>query len=353
VRLSTLAQHKTAPNTHCGSGSNRYKESVMTTCETNRRKFLLAAGAISVGQLGFGRASAQANFPTSTIELVVHVRAGGGADLTVHSLIAGGRSELGWQMALGRKPGGGGVASHAYLMERPRDGHTVLLVTSAHIATIARGASPVKVDDLVFIAQATVSPMLLLVRGDSPIKSIEDYIAEAKKRPLNVGIVSVGGGDHITGYLMAERLGLIQPKVVPHGSSGEIVINTVGRNLDAGIVEYNIAETQLRGGDVRAIASFTEKRLAELPNVPTAKESGAELIRPTLRGFIVLKGTPEDRVDILRKGFLKAMNAAPYQEYLKNSGIPVDSVASGEVFEKSFRALHDDDAAALKALGIK
>jgi putative tricarboxylic transport membrane protein len=319
----------------------------------NRRQFLATgAAAAALIPFGAGHLSAQEPFPNNTIELLVHAGAGGGTDLTAHGLIAGSRSELGWRMALVRKTGAGGAVSHDYAKRRPADGHTVIVLTSSQISIIARGKSPLGLDDLAGVARGTVDPIYLMVGANSPFKTGKDVLEAGKSKPLSVGLVSIGGGDHITTFLLAKKAGMQSMQAVPIASGGEVAINLVSGNVATGMVGISEAEAQIRAGVVRPVINFGENRSPELPDVPTARELGIDLVRPTLRGFAVLKTTPADRLTMLREGFLKAMATESYQNYLKASGVPLDSVASGLVFEESIRREHDEAKVALTELGL-
>jgi tripartite-type tricarboxylate transporter receptor subunit TctC len=318
----------------------------------SRRSLLLAGASLAATPLLYRDAFAQQGFPSETIELLVHAGAGGGTDLTAHALIAGGRSEMNWQMALVRKTGAGGAVSHEYARSRPADGHTVIVLTSSQISIIARGKSPLKIDDLAGVGRGTVDPIYLMVSAKGPYKTGKDLIEAGKNKTLSVGLVSIGGGDHITTFLLSKMAGLKPMQAVPIASGGEVAINIVGGNLDSGMIGISEADAQIRSGVIRPLINFGENRSPELPDVPTARELGIDLVRPTLRGFAVLKDTPPDRLETLRNGFAKAMASESYQNYLKSSGVPLDSVGSGQVFETSIRREYDEAKLALTELGL-
>ncbi|MBM9595478.1 Bug family tripartite tricarboxylate transporter substrate binding protein [Roseitranquillus sediminis] len=299
-----------------------------------------------------GASLAQDDFPDRTIDIMVHAGAGGGTDLTANAAISGLRETVGWDAAINRKTGAGGAVSHQYVMQQPCDGYNVITLTSSQISTIAQGKSPFGIDDLVGIGRATVDPIYLMTAADGPYPTAEEFLAAAKEEPLSIGLVTIGGGDHITVFLMAERGDLMQPQAVPSDSGGTAAVSVVAGDLDAGMVGVSEAGAMIDAGDIRPIIAFTEERQEDFPDVPTAKELGMDLVRPTLRGFAVRDCTPEDRVATLRDGFAQAMATEGYQTYLRNAGIPLDSVASGEVFEEAIQREHDEAVEALTALGL-
>ncbi len=96
----------------------------------------------------------------------------------------------------------------------------------------------------------------------------------------------------------------MQPTVVPFRGGGDIVINTVGGNVDIGLMNFAEADLQIKSGDVRVLMVLADKRMAPLPNVTTAKELGIDANYSTVRGFVALKGTPEDRLKTLEEGLV-------------------------------------------------
>ena len=124
-----------------------------------------------------------------------------------------------------------------------------------------------------------------------------------------------------------------KPTVMPFRGGGDIVINIVGGNIDGALLNYAEAESQIKAGEVRALLIFAAERIGSLPDTPTAKEIGIDATYSTVRGFAVLKGTPEDRIKVLEEGLLKAMNGKIYQDYLKTSGQSAKSVVGHEAWQ--------------------
>ena len=125
----------------------------------------------------------------------------------------------------------------------------------------------------------------------------------------------------------ARKAGLQAPTAVPFRGGGDIVINVVSGNLDFGMLNYAEAESQIKAGDVRPLMVLTPQRMKILPDVPTAKELGIDADYSTVRGFVTLKGVPEDRLKILEDGLIKAMQGQMYTTYIETSGQAPDSVA--------------------------
>jgi putative tricarboxylic transport membrane protein len=203
----------------------------------------------------------------------------------------------------------------------------------------------------VALARATADPQVLMVGKGSAIKSAQDLVAAGKARKLKVGVTHVGSIDHISLIGFARKAGLQAPTPVPFRGGGDIVINVVSGNLDFGMLNYGEAESQIKAGDVRPIMVLTSQRLKVLPNVPTAKEVGIDADYATVRGFVTLKGVPEDRLKILEDGLMKAMQGQMYSTYIETSGQASDSVAPRAAWQAQLDAMYKEADNELKALG--
>jgi tripartite-type tricarboxylate transporter receptor subunit TctC len=322
-----------------------------------KSRFAITAlfGLCAASALAFAATTvaAQEKFPSRTIEVITHAGAGGGTDIMAQMMMREAREILKADMALANKRGGGGSVAHAYVSQRPADGYTLLTFTGTQIATIVRGKSAFKsIDDLIPIARGTSDPQFIMVSSKSAYKTPKDFIDAHKTKSIKYGIASVGGGDHITTWQFTRKLGVKDPAVVPLVGGGDITIALVGGNVDAGILNYQEAEAQIKAGEVRPLIVLSEKRQPAAPDVPTAKEIGVDYSISTVRGWMVRKGTPPERVKILREALLKAMSKPSYQEYLKNVGAAPDSVGGYEEWGRQIQNEAKDTAEALTALGL-
>ena len=297
-------------------------------------------------------ALAQDKFPSGPIQVVTHAAYGGGTDVTAQMMTIRSRRELEADIAVVPKRGGSGSAAHKYVMERPRDGHTLLALTQTHLYTIARGQSPLKIDDLVGIARAMDDPTFITVSAKSKYKSLADLVKESKDKPLNWGIAQIGGTEHIGLATFAKAAGM-KYKVVPFGSGGQMVQALMSGAIDATLPNVSEALSQVQDGTFRALAVMAEKRLKDFPNVPTTFEQGYKVKTSTTRGYAVLKGTPQPVIDKLSKALVRAMQHEVFANYLKGAGLSVeDSVAGHEVWDKHIKEEYKIAAEALAELGL-
>jgi putative tricarboxylic transport membrane protein len=278
-----------------------------------RSVVLAAAGALLTFS---GPASAQEKFPDKPIEVVIHSSYGGGTDVTARMMMIRSRRELDVDMSVIAKRGGSGAAAHEYAMGKPRDGYTVLALTQSHLYTIALGKSPLTIDDVVGVARAMDDPTFVAVAADSPFKTFEEMVAASKEKPLNWGVAQIGGTEHIGLAQLAKATGM-QFKVVPFGGGGAMVQALMSGAIDATLPNVSEGRQQIDDGTFRALTVMAEKRLKDYPDVPTTFELGFPVKTSTTRGYWVLKGTPEDRIQILSDALVKAMSHEVAVESLK------------------------------------
>lgn len=317
------------------------------------QKTCLALG-FGLAVLVAGAARAQEAFPSKPIEVVTHAGVGGGTDITARMMMVQAPAALKTELVVANKTGGSGAASLGYAVSRPKDGHTIMLITQTHLLTLLQGkGAGVKAGDLVGIARATEDPQVLMVGANSPYKTAQDFIAAAKTKSLKFGTTQIGSVDHIAVVGFAEKAGLLKPIVVPFRGGGDIVVNLVGGNLDGALLNYAEAESQIKANEVRALIAFSKNKMDSLPQTPTAAEIGIPAVYSTTRGFAVLKGTPEDRIKVLEEGVVKAMKGQIYQDYLKSSGQSRDSVVGRAEWQAEIDEFLKTGDAALTSIGIK
>ena len=312
--------------------------------------FVALAGVALVG--GASPAMAADVLPCKTIQVVIHSSYGGGTDVTARMMSIRTRRYLKKDIQIVAKRGGSGAKAHQYALSKAKDGCTVLALTQTHLYTIARGKSPLKIDDVQGVARAMDDPTFITVATKSKYKTLKDLIAASKKKALNWGVAQIGGTEHIGLATFAKAAG-IKYKVVPFGSGGKMVQALMSGAIDATLPNVSEAGDQVRDGTFRALAVMSEKRLGDYPKVPTTFELGFKAKASTTRGYWVLKGTPKAAVDALSKAMVKAMKHKVFANYLASAGLsPKESVAGADVWTKHIREEYGNAYGALKELGL-
>jgi len=312
-----------------------------------RRISLIALWVVSMGACDSG----DEIYPSRPIDIVTHASPGGGTDATARAMLVGAREALGVDMAVLFRGGGGGVVAMSYVESRARDGHTVLAVTPTHLLAMARGQGGIGIDDLVGIVRATDDPLVVAVRADAGFATLNELLSLGRERPINWGTGLVGGGDHLAGVLLARAAGA-EISVVPFAGGGEVAAQLIGGSIDAAGLNITESLQHFERGSLTALAVMAEQRLSAIPDVPTTIELGIDVSYTTVRGYAVLKGTPEDRIEALERGLLAGLDHAAFRQYLKGVGLSEASIAGREVWDAQLRRLYEDARQALVEVGM-
>ena len=252
-------------------------------------------------------AAAQEAYPSKPITMVVPFPPGGVADIVGRPLADAMSRALGTPVIIENKAGaGGGIGMGFVAMAKP-DGYTVLLALSSISilpeADKVTGRAPMyQFKDFAPIARFTADPTVLAVRADSPWKTLAELVADARKRP---GAISYGSsGNYGTMHVpmeMFDQVAGIKMLHVPFTGAGPAVIALLGGTVDAISSGPSTVVQHVRAGKVRVLASWGDKRLASLPDVPTMTESGYPVVFTQWTAMFVPAGTPDAAIAKLRE----------------------------------------------------
>lgn len=271
----------------------------------------LLAGAIA--SLCFTAAAACAdNYPAGPITLYQGYAPGGSAD-TIARLVAQPLSEaLGVPVVVEPKPGAGGnLAANAVARAKP-DGYTIGLITGGH--AVARGLyrslpfDPVK--DFKPITNIVDYNFVLAVPANSPYKTLEDLIAQARTAPGSVSFGSAGVGTthHLTGELLASRAG-ISLRHIPYRGEGAAITSVLGGEIPLIIASPVTIEPQIKAGKLRALAVTSDRRWSGLPDTPTVAEAGVKDFNvATWAGLVAPDNTPDEVISRLHDEVTKLLD---------------------------------------------
>jgi tripartite-type tricarboxylate transporter receptor subunit TctC len=244
-------------------------------------------------------AVAQDAYPSKPITLVVPFPPGGVADIVARPFAEALGRTLNTPVVIDNKPGAGGGIGMAYVAKSKPDGYTLLLALSSIAIlptsdTVSGRAPMYQVDQLTPLARLTADPTVLAVRADSPWKTLDDFIADAKKRPGGIAYGSSGnyGTMHVPMEMFAAAAG-IKLLHVPYTGAGPAVIGLLSGNIEAVASGPSTVIQHVKAGKLRVLASWGDKRLASLPEVPTFVELGYDAIFFQWSGLFAPAGTPE------------------------------------------------------------
>ena len=263
--------------------------------------------AAILGALTFAApASGQDAFPARPIALVVPFPPGGVADIVARPVADAMGRFLNARVIIENKAGAGGGIGMGFVAKAKPDGYTLLIALSS-ISIIPEadkvtGRTPMfELNQFVPIARFTADPTVLAVRADSPWKTLQDFVADARARPGAISYGSSGnyGTMHMPMEMFAASAGL-KLLHVPYTGAGPAVVALLGGNIDAIASGPSTIIQHVKAGKLRVLASWGEKRLAALPDVPTLTESGFNAVFFQWAALFAPAGTPEPAQKRLR-----------------------------------------------------
>jgi tripartite-type tricarboxylate transporter receptor subunit TctC len=267
---------------------------------------LALAACVAVLTLG-APAWGQDAYPAKPIALVVPFPPGGVADIVARPVADAMGRYLGVPVVIENKAGAGGGIGMGFVAKAKPDGYTLLLALSS-IAILPEadkitGRAPIyQLNQFVPIARFTADPTVLAVRAESPWKTLNEFIADARMRPGAISYGSSGnyGTMHMPMEMFAASAGL-KLLHVPYTGAGPAVIALLGGNVDAVASGPSTVIQHVKAGKLRVLASWGEKRLLSLPDVPTLTESGFNAVFFQWTALFAPTGTPEPALAKLRE----------------------------------------------------
>jgi putative tricarboxylic transport membrane protein len=269
-------------------------------------------------------AQAQGFTPARPIEFVVHTGPGGGNDLLARAIsqMVDKEKLLPVRMQVANKPGGGGIAAMAYMAEKKGETHTIALFANTWFnGPMMSKEARVTMAELTPIVRLVTEPGVVVVKSDSPYKSLKDFIDDAKKRPgeLKQSGGSIGSRDNIVRNLLMKNSGA-NWAFISFPGGGERIAALLGGHVNMMIMDPQEAGDRLRDGSLRLIAQIAEKRLGAYPDLPTIIESGYKIPNyVTLRGVVGPPDMPADAVKYWENFFAKLVKTDAWKKYLKDN----------------------------------
>src|SRR4029077_16962657 len=239
------------------------------------RWFRIAAVTAAMLAVG-GGASAQSAFPSRPVHIFVPYAAGGGVDILARAVGEGVSKEWGRSVVVENRPGAGGVVASQALVSSAPDGYTLIVVASGH-ATNPFLYPKIPYDtfkDFTPISLLASSPNILLVRADSPFKTLADVIAQARAKPGSLSFAHAGTGTstHLAGELL-KNLARIDINAIPYKGGAPAINDLLGGQIPMSFNNGPESVGQIEAGTVRALAVTTASRASFLPDVPSMAET--------------------------------------------------------------------------------
>ena len=243
---------------------------------------------------------------------------------------------LGVKIVINNRPGAGGATGTQYLVKSKPDGYTFGVVASANTvlgpATIP--SLPYKYNDLDSLCRFVADAGIVFVRGEAPWKTVEDLVADAKRRPDQITYGATTNS--VSHFLMQGFLSQagITMNHVPLQAAAETTVRILGGNLDVGVISMNNITGQLRDGSLRGLFLATPERVPAFPEIPTLREKGyKDPILTLYFGFFAPLGLPKAIRQTLVKGLEKTVKDPAIQKKVSARGATLQ-YAPGDVLAK-------------------
>jgi tripartite-type tricarboxylate transporter receptor subunit TctC len=287
------------------------------------KSFVAACTALFVSA---GAAAAQ-DYPTHPITMIIPFAAGGPTDVLGRVVGAKMGDILRQQIIVENATGAGGMTGANRVKVAPPDGYTMLLGTVGTQAQVQNLVKKPLYDagkDFQPVALLGEVPLVLIVRKDLPVNTMKEFVEYAKKNQdkMSFGSSGVGAAVHLGTVLLNSAIG-VNITHVPYRGSAPAMQDLQGGRIDYMTEIVSTAFPQIEGKAVKAIAALAPQRIKNLPDLPTARESGVNVDAYTWNAIFLPKGTPEAIVKKLNEAAVQAMKSPQVRDKLEPLGVTV------------------------------
>lgn len=301
-------------------------------------------------------AFAHAQYPDKTITIVVPFPPGGVADTVARPVADALSRELKQPVVIDNKSGAGGAVGIGHAARAAGDGYTLLMsLSSISILPEADrilGRKPLyQLDQFKPIARITADPTVLVVRADSPWRTLEEFIADVRRKPAAYNYGSSGnyGTMHVP-MEMLKAAADFRMVHIPYAGAGPAVTALLGGHVDAISSGPASVVQHIRAGKLRALAHWGDAALVTLPGVPSLKERGYNVQFAQWSALFVPAATPDPIVERLRATVRKLASDPAVQQTILNAGSPIEYLDAPQ-FASYWRSDAQTMADAVKRIG--
>lgn len=286
--------------------------------------------AIVLGASLLATGPVRAAWPEKPITFVVPYSAGGATDLLVRSIVPHLEKSLGAKFVVVNRTGASGEIGMASVAASLPDGYTIGLIVSPPVVSVPiERTSLLHWERLDLLGNLVDDPCAFTVHRDSPIRTVADLVAEAKRRPgaISVGTTGTGSDDHLA-MVALERAAGVRFNHIPFKGGADVRSALTGKQIE--VASMNIGEgTQgaKNGMPYHNLAQMSRTRSALAPEVPTFAELGYDIEMAALRGLAAPRGMPPDIREKLVKAVAEAMANPAYRARITEAYQPLRYLA--------------------------
>ncbi|WP_062309942.1 tripartite tricarboxylate transporter substrate-binding protein [Polynucleobacter sinensis] len=299
----------------------------------------IAAAISASALLGSNIASAQKDWPTKSIQLIVPFAAGGPTDSIARLIAVPMGQALGQTVVVENVPGAGGTIASTKVARAAPDGYTIY-IHHMGMATANALYDKLPYDPMTsfeYIGQVADVPMVLLGKKDLPANNFKELEAYIKANGSKVTMANAGPGavSQLCGLLFQSRMG-VKLTNIPYKGTGPALTDLLGGQVDLLCDQTTQTIPYIKDGRVKAFGTTTMKRLPAIPNVPTLNEQGLKGFEVKVwHGVYAPKGTPQPILDKINAALKKALNTPDVKKRLEDSNI--DIVSADKISAKGLK----------------
>jgi tripartite-type tricarboxylate transporter receptor subunit TctC len=289
---------------------------------------LLVAGLTSFAVFLPHAGSAQGNFPTKPVRLIVPFLAGAAPDSVARIVGAELSRRMGQPFIVENRTGAGGSIAAEFVAKSPPDGYTLFSATDAPLVINPHVYAKIGYDtikDFTPISIIAKSGFYMLVCPKLQVSNLSEFVALAKKRPLSYASSGNGSNHHLIGEMLKQRGGF-DMNHVPYRGASAALIDIMNCNVDTGFVAVASILQQVKAGaeNVKPIAITAPQREPETPNIPTINESGFPGVEmEAYYALLAPRATPQPVVDLLAAEVAAVLKTKDVTERLKGIGLTI------------------------------
>ncbi len=295
---------------------------------------LSACGAGDTGGGGGGGGGSESNYPSEPLDWTIAFGPGGGNDIMARTIVdILQKDELYPEnIEVQNREGGSGATGWGYLFSQSGDGYGISTTSGSFITTPLQADTGWEPTDFTPVGLFATDDALILVPGDSPIQTWDDWVAAAQADRLVVGGIGTVNVDFIVSSLLAEQAGY-EVEYVPFNEEGQLQTSLLSGAVDAMVSNPGSILGQIEAGEMRPLITTADERLDVLADVPTTEELGFEDIPSMPRGMILPPDAPAEAQEWWIETMQQVVETEEWQNYIEENYLTED-LRWGEDFEE-------------------
>ena len=294
---------------------------------------------------------AEPAYPVRPVELVVPYPVGGGTDVLGRAFALAAAKHLSQPLIVMNRPGAAGAIGWMDVLNGKQPGYKIALLATDLMAQPNMGYTKITYQDFTPIARLNYDPAAITVRADAPWKTVEEFVAAAKKGDFRVGNGGNGSTWHLAAAALEDKTGA-HFNHIPFAGANPAALSLLGGHIEAITVSAAEVYTYVASGKLRVLGVMSDQRIKGFENVPTLKERGIDVEVGTWRGLAVPKGTPPEIVAALRKMTAETVQEPAFREALDTQNMGY-AYADGDAFGAVMARDHQFYKGLIQKLGLK